>query len=142
MREIKFRAWNGMMMIESFDTDWFVLFNGQVCRDNYQEFESQAATVSFDDFVKEESEDCILMQYTGLKDANGTEIYEGDVVRIVWPTNMTDLYVVRWQNKSDAHLGCYEFARPNGTGYTYTGSAGGHVEVIGNIHESPELLNT
>jgi uncharacterized phage protein (TIGR01671 family) len=71
MREIKFRAWdkvNGnMVLVRSISFE-----KGLVSRIDYQEDISSLYT---NDMNK-----MILMQYTGLKDKNGTEIYEGDIV--------------------------------------------------------------
>jgi len=64
-------------------------------------------------------------QYTGLKDKNGKEIYEGDVVRDYEGV----IHYVRWSVGD----GCFDF-----TGSPYTLSD--DCEVIGNIYDSPELL--
>jgi hypothetical protein len=78
-----------------------------------------------------------LMQYTGLKDKNGKEIYEGDIVRI--PGGYQGDYherekisVVKWEDEDTAEIGFY-LNLPECVHWK-------HLEVIGNIYENPELL--
>lgn len=75
-----------------------------------------------------------LMQYTGLKDKNGREIYEGDIVRI------GDELVeeVKWIAEGDWLADKQPMVGFVSHGTIYKGSP---VEVIGNIYENPELLN-
>lgn len=73
--------------------------------------------------------DVILMQYTGYKDMNGKEIYEGDIVRYY-----DDIYEVKWM-----WAGFYIHSLQNGFDELATNE--NFVEVIGNIYENPELLN-
>lgn len=73
-----------------------------------------------------------LMQYTGLKDKNGVEIYEGDIVRM---TRFDDSKTAEIVWKSGALTVDYStliLEDLTGIGYTF--------EVIGNIYENPELL--
>jgi hypothetical protein len=78
-----------------------------------------------------EDELCVLMQYTGLKDKNGKEIYEGDVCK-VGVYKATILF----------EKGCF-VANPNELGLPNMpiSSFTNEFEIIGNIYENPELLN-
>lgn len=78
------------------------------------------------------SDDCIWMQYTGLKDKNRTEIYEGDIVRVDWNDNRYKPVIceVQWVNETAS----WSF------GAGSTAEVNWSHEIIGNIHENPELL--
>jgi len=80
-------------------------------------------------------------QFIGLKDKNSREIYEGDIVRVQgWAMTCTIVYhfggfacAYSWTNKDKvetAHINMAYFA----------GAYLDHLEVIGNVHENPELL--
>jgi hypothetical protein len=71
------------------------------------------------------------MQYTGYKDMKGKEVYEGDIVRYY-----DDIYEVRW-----IWVGFY--LRPiQDDGFDELATTENFIEVIGNIYENPELLET
>ena len=76
-----------------------------------------------------------VMQYTGLKDANGTEIYEGDIVEY----SGSLLYEIQW---SDLTMG---FIAPTITSqdgmYKLTTGYLKKSNIVGNIFQNPELLN-
>lgn len=95
------------------------VFGGSVTEDV-----SAGPKTNFSNFVTHILPDVILMQYTGLKDKNGTEIYEGDIVKAT--KENIPLIVVFWDDFT---------ASFNGTKDNYL-----HSEIIGNIYENPELL--
>lgn len=73
-----------------------------------------------------------VMQYTGLKDKNGVEIYESDVIHIGLDDEdctveyHDDRYVGKW-NKSGFRTDLWQLIKDN--------------EIIGNVYENSELLN-
>lgn len=122
-REIKFRAW---------DKDLAKYLGG--C-----EIDSLMAELSADDDGKGViiKQICparyIFEQYTGLKDKNGKEIYEGDIVK-----GDMGVFEVKWYD-----LVAQFMFRPNmSMKYhpPFTSTQLVVMEVIGNIHENPELL--
>ncbi len=76
-----------------------------------------------------------LMQYTGLHDKNGKEIYEGDFLRVDWRDSRYPVHTigpVTWDVREARWI--------VGEGGTAQDDAGHYMEVIGNMYEDPELL--
>lgn len=117
MREIKFRLWLGGQF-----TYWGFVEPGSFAGLTSSNVESLTM-----DEMRERSE-----QFTGLHDKNGKEIYEGDVVRhpngvhpVVWDDSLAS-----WQMRFSDYVPDQEEGS-----ISYQ-----DVQVIGNIHENPELL--
>lgn len=90
---------------------------------------------------KRDFDEIKLMQYTGLKDKNGKEIYEGDIVK--FPEFNGDIYItpVAW-DKSCACFGV-SFSGKYPVSFDYLEEFYTElkdIEVIGNIYENPELV--
>jgi uncharacterized phage protein (TIGR01671 family) len=80
----------------------------------------------------------IVMQYTGLHDKSGKEIYEGDIVRkeyIVQKVDQSRVGVIKWFSENEGH-------DYSGWGHTHqwTGESLQDTEIIGNIYENSNLL--
>jgi uncharacterized phage protein (TIGR01671 family) len=115
MREIKFRAWDASTK---------------------QMFENVQNSNGFDSWLHQP--DCTVMQYTGLKDKNGKEIYEGDIVigdlRNEFGSLQEDVRgQIAWNIKSAGFV-----TKIPGEEQTYF--IGKYVEIIGNIYENSDLL--
>ena len=124
MREIKFRAWDKQekRMFDVLGISWYdgVIFESY----------ADAGVEWYSKEIKHNISDCILMQYTGLKDKNGKEIYEGDIVR----DQDGNLYQVKYAKYYIYPFGAIFPHRPKEIVNEY------ECEVIGNIYENPELL--
>ncbi|MFQ9342348.1 MAG: YopX family protein [Enterococcus gallinarum] len=88
----------------------------------------------------------VLMQSTGLKDKNGVEIFEADVVKVSDGSNEEDSYFSVVKNYADEGYPAFDIEAPSSWHYesnvlsTIMGGDYETIEVIGNIYENPELL--
>lgn len=118
MRVIKFRAWEplnagggGGYMVE------------------WENLKTKIAGTIFSDT------DHVIMQFTGLHDKKGREIYEGDILKQIYP----GLWVVEFE------IGRFQLVRHDDKCRDYfrrkkCSCQSQDMEIIGNIHETPELL--
>lgn len=136
-REIKFRAWHSVVSVMLEVGDEYGTSHPLDCCD-----------------YKLEGQPVELMQYTGLKDKNGVEIYEGDIVRTTVGEHWW-LYAIE-PSKISPNGQLYAIEKLSNCSivdevYTYTVTSensgcrnellyGNDYEVIGNIYENPELL--
>ena len=119
MREIKFRVWDKNAKV--------IWIPEKILNDNFK------------DKIRTENDIIILMQFTGLKDKKGKEIYEGDILKAdssyhSWGHPKDDWFY--GEVKFDSTMGYYcVFEKTNRTDIDEV-----HIEVIGNIYENPELI--
>lgn len=120
MRPIKFRAWDGNKMSEDWHLhDIWCAASGRGAPHPTLPYYNNPGT--------------IIMQFTGLLDKNGKEVYEGDLIKdehgtigqIIWEKTSTGFIAsVRQVEGYNRDFGIYE----------------GLHKVIGNIYENPELV--
>lgn len=130
-REIKFRAW---------DKDSKIMKNIEFISLplNKPNGKDICATDLEDNDISEWIYDYKLMQYTGLKDKNGVEIYEGDIVS-------SEDYIIGeviYGDDSCNYSGCWlvKTKRNQMLLNDYRDEFGAYMQVIGNIYETPHLL--
>lgn len=129
-REIKFRAWD----TESNKYRNMIPFKkGWIDSDAWDDAHEEAALMLYPSSPLWHKDRFIYEQFTGLKDKNDKEIYEGDIVkcRQIWLISIHENPI--WSN---------EVVRFFGGGFCLTGikTTFEDCEIIGNIHENPELL--
>lgn len=131
MRELEFRAWfpQENRMINNVPIDE----NGK-----YKHCTSTGFALQYDpSYIALE-----VMQYTGLKDKNGVKIFEGDVVKNSWD----DIFEIKFGECGNGNI-CWNgwYMNPPNKKINYCvpwdSMAIKHYEIIGNIHQNPELLN-
>ncbi|GAG79107.1 unnamed protein product [marine sediment metagenome] len=83
--------------------------------------------------------DVILLQYTGLKDKDGKEIYEGHIVHFL--NHNTGEFLKREVKWNETFMGWDIYTVRNYVENTPTSKDAG-IEIIGNIYENPELLKS
>ena len=122
MREIKFRAWDGEKYISP----------DYITRDGVAHWKEDSIP----------TRSTIIEQFTGLHDKNGKEIYEGDLMRSSFPSRIDipdSIQIVEWCER-DASFFAIDKAEFRLGGKLHPVWWNTHCEVIGNIHENPELL--
>ena len=126
MRDIKFRAWDKqtkrLFQVQALQ---FYGANNTVdaCWTNGVDFDGES---TLGEPELNNLHNLELMQYTGLKDKNGVEIYEGDIVKLNIPTYKTFTKVI--------HTLYDAFVLESNV------ESNDYIEILGNIHNNPDIL--
>ena len=122
MREIKFRAWDQKKKRMNYGDD-VIVTGGEV---GYKPARGEFGILEINNYIEDD-----WMQYTGLKDKNGKEIYEGDILL----DELNSKYKVYW-NEGFASFMLENLSKGD---LLYSRIVPG-VKIIGNIYENPELI--
>jgi uncharacterized phage protein (TIGR01671 family) len=165
-REIKFRAWipdlsimldnitlygSGMM---GYDYDKFQSYidglpkhiqfiEDGIYHSDEDHFDLLLTVLPGEDWIWIEENNFIPMEFTGIKDINGVDIYEGYILRARYaPSYKLNKFEVKWNNSSASFV-CYRKHENSKVQFEQLpfcpSNSMEDLEVIGNIHENPEL---
>lgn len=128
-REIKFRAWipESKQMLDVEEIIW----------EDYKIWRIQFRAAPNKGYYLEQADEYILMQFTGLYDTTGSPIYEGDILSC-WRKRIGKKRI--WGVIYSTEHACFGLKNNNNDvmgGFALYDT----YEVIGNIHQNPELLN-
>jgi len=127
-REIKFRVWDN----------------------HFQKWITQGVTISLDGTIKEvslgeimgEEHNCILQQYTGLKDKHCKNICEGDFVKSLYRDATPDGRISEeWSEPREVIWSNMDIGFRLGKYHLSLSTNANNIEIVGNIFENPELLD-
>ncbi|EAG5474818.1 hypothetical protein DA457_10875 [Listeria monocytogenes] len=129
MRAIEFRAWDKEVKEMDYNPSVIEIWQNKPINEQFR---------------LESEEKLVWMQYTGLKDKNGKKIFEGDIVAF----SEDDFHVFNSQVEYFSEVGYPAFDIKVPSTYYFDSNVFSEVsmsglyeiEVIGNIHENPELL--
>jgi len=116
MRQFRFRAWHPEDKVMVYDLNSLRVFGGVLIPDDYK-----------------------LMQFTGLKDKYGEDVFEGDVLQCIY-ANEEEPEIIIGKVEFDEEEAVYILIFGENKDYLFNMQVEHYAKVIGNIYINPELL--
>jgi uncharacterized phage protein (TIGR01671 family) len=127
-RELKFRVWNTLTK-KTYYTGFAVQANGHIMLDGSLIRDDNLAAGWK---IYENEGELIPQQFTGLKDKNGKEIYEGDILDVAEDEGEHQYVFVEWDAEASGW--------GTSDGLLFDGMTIEFCEIVGNVFENPELI--
>lgn len=133
MRDIKFRAWDTITNTMHNSIEELCFENGILIEVIFKKSWDGIGSCADEIVEWQNADQTILMQYTGLKDKNGVEIYEDDIIQTVSDDGSRfSKFIVKWNvNTASFRMIRYQ----DDSGFKIDTIVLQNKEVIGNIHE-------
>ena len=134
MRTIKFRAW------DKINKKWM---NGKDFPWTYTQESTPIFSFDPQGIACMNEWDCEIIQFTGLKDKNGKEIYEGDIFQCLYAFDgcTNHVMVVEYNEPRAGFFPRWDYEKCQQKGVSKNMHDLEELKIIGNIYENPELLS-
>lgn len=137
MRELKFRIWDKQQNRFHTDRDWGISLDGThiIGISSHDRWDHDKG------YKIKLTDNLVIQQYTGLKDKNGKDVYEGDIIQYNVGSSYENMnFIVQWSEDSLGYILQSQSGDILTNSWTPDGNRFNFIELKGNVFENKELL--